>query len=264
MTRSLPPVSPRIDVSKFKIACRIVEQARDGLVSVLLTGKGEPLLYPDMITEYLSYLNFRFPLVDLQTNGIRVLALIDNIKRWHDNGLSLVCISMAHQNAMRSNQLMGIEYPRFNYWRSVDRLHDIGMPVRLNCTLLNSGVRTIDDVDQLVAKCYSHGVEQLTMREVETPDIKSYSPSAHIAVEYVRQEKPVGFSAQIHQHLVNEGAKRLLDLPHGASIWDWNGQNVCISNCLTSTTDPNDIRQIIFFPDGRIMYDWKYEGARLL
>jgi MoaA/NifB/PqqE/SkfB family radical SAM enzyme len=233
-------------------------------VSVLLTGKGEPLLFPDMISEYLEHLNFRFPLVDLQTNGIRVLALTDNIKRWHDDGLSLVCISIAHQNAMQSNQLMGIEYPRFNYWRTVDRLHDIGMPVRLNCTLLNSGVNQVADVEALIEKCHSHGVEQLTIREVELPNVSIYSPEAHEVREHVMREKPHNLIDMVAGWMVHEGATTLLRLPHGAIVYDFKGQNVCLSNCLTSVTDPNDIRQIIFFPDGRVMYDWKYEGARLL
>ncbi|KKK85560.1 hypothetical protein LCGC14_2772060, partial [marine sediment metagenome] len=47
------PVSKHINWSRFTTACRIVGQARDGLVTVLLTGKGEPMLYPEQITNYL-------------------------------------------------------------------------------------------------------------------------------------------------------------------------------------------------------------------
>jgi hypothetical protein len=60
------------------------------------------------------------------------------------------------------------------------------------------------------------------------------------------------------------GAHRLLKLPHGGIVYDVDGQNVAVTTCLTRTTDPNDIRQIIFFPDGRIAYDWQHTGARIL
>jgi hypothetical protein len=42
------------------------------------------------------------------------------------------------------------------------------------------------------------------------------------------------------------------------------GGDECIGNCLTGSTDPDNTRQIIYFPDGRIMYDWRYPGARIL
>jgi len=47
-------------------------------------------------------------------------------------------------------------------------------------------------------------------------------------------------------------------------VYDLNGQNVCLTNCLTGSSDPDNTRQIIYFPDGRIMYDWRFPGARIL
>jgi hypothetical protein len=55
-----------------------------------------------------------------------------------------------------------------------------------------------------------------------------------------------------------------MDLPHGGSVFDYRDQNVCVTNCLTGTRDPDDIRQIIFFPNGEISYDWRFKGARIL
>jgi hypothetical protein len=49
-------------------------------------------------------------------------------------------------------------------------------------------------------------------------------------------------------------------LPHGADVYDFRGQNVCLNNCLTPPNS-EEIRQIIFFPDGHLRYDWVYEGA---
>ncbi len=261
MTQTTAFNTPTINLDRFETACQIVEQARDGLVNVLLTGKGEPLLYPKMITQYLDHLNYRFPLVDLQTNGI--LLKHDLLKRWGDMGLGVVCISIAHYLPQTSNTLMGIE-AGFNFYDTIDCIHKTGLSVRLNCTMLKSGVHTFEHALKLIEHCQSFGVEQLTLREVEIPDVIKSTPQAERVREYVQSVKPHGSSEAIRGQLEVNGAVPLLHLPHGAIIYDYKGQNVCLNNCLTSTTDPNDIRQIIFFPNGQITYSWEYPGARLL
>jgi hypothetical protein len=49
-------------------------------------------------------------------------------------------------------------------------------------------------------------------------------------------------------------------------VFDYKGQNVCLSNCLTHEpyTDKSVMRNLIFFPDGHLRYDWEYQGAILL
>ncbi len=263
MTHTAACKVKRINKRRLHTACRIVEQARDGLVNVLLTGKGEPLLFPDEITEYLIELgDYRFPLIDLQTNGILLKEAADRgyLSRWVGLGLTLACVSITHWEPDHSNNLMGIDRG-FNFYEAVEVIHKAGLAARLNCTLTKSGCCTLYDVDTLINRCRREGVEQLTFREVEVPDCGDEGGAAR---EYVEKEKPVGFANQIRLHLEMKGATKLMELPHGAVIYDDAGQNVCVSNCLTSTTDPNDLRQIIYFPDGRIAYDWKYKGARIL
>jgi len=55
---------------RFKQACRIAK-ASPGMTTALITGKGEPTLWPDLITKYLDALEQYgdFPVVELQTNG---------------------------------------------------------------------------------------------------------------------------------------------------------------------------------------------------
>ena len=55
-----------------------------------------------------------------------------------------------------------------------------------------------------------------------------------------------------------------MPLPHGAIIYDWNGQNFCLNNCITSDMNPDRIRQLIYHPNGDIAYDWKHEAAVIL
>lgn len=264
MTDTKACCSASINERRFHTACRIVEQARDGLVSVLLTGKGEPLLFPMGITQYLQWLQeYRFPLVDLQTNGIllKACAAQGYLNKWAASGLTLVCLSIAHWNAEYSNNLMGIREKGYDFYEEVKRVQNVGLAARLNCTMTRSGCGTTDAALRLIDMCRDAGVEQLTLREVEMPDNAARGSSVR---EFVEREKPHDLAHTLRYHLETQGATKLMELPHGAIIYDVDGQNVCISNCLTSTTDPNDIRQIIYFPDGRIAYDWKYAAARIL
>lgn len=258
MTRSAACNAPRIDERKFNTACRVVQQARDGLVSVILTGKGEPLLFPKMISQYLDLIDFQFPIIELQTNGLLIREMQDTFRRWYDQGLNKVCISITHSDPVRSNLLMCME-EGYNFWADVLLLKQYGYVVRLNCTMLKEGVCTPEQVDRLALFASEYGVDQLTFREVDMP----HNADGEVA-EYVKQQKPHGAAKRLHHYLAMSGATPLLTLPHGGIIYDYNGQNVCISNCLTETTDPDDIRQLIFFPDGRLTYSWQYPAARLL
>jgi molybdenum cofactor biosynthesis enzyme MoaA len=264
ITASEVPKVKDFDQGRFNTACRIVEMASDGLITVLLTGKGEPMLYPKQITDYIDQINFRFPLIELQTNGTLIKDNLELLRRWRDYGLTLVCISMTHVDHIQNNSLMGIPNSggvgQYRLWETVELLQETGLNVRLNCTMLKSGIHKPVDVERVITKCAMAGVDQLTFREVEMPD---RIVNATVA-DWIKKEKPMGAINRLRHYLEMKEATKLLELPHGAIVYDVNGQNVCLSNCLTGTTDPNDIRQIIFFPDGRIAYDWRYPGARIL
>lgn len=245
---------------RFYIACDIAEKAADGLISVLLTGKGEPTLYPNQITTYLHKMGKRFPLVDLQTNGLTIAKDPDMLKHleiWRDLGLTLVCVSVADRHGDDSSRIMGGP-DDYDYWEAVDKIKGLGLACRINCTMTRDGLDGLGEVWAMISKCKSKGVDQLTLRSVARPET-SISPEA---AKWVDDNKPYADDECIYKFL--SSSKELLRLPHGASIFDVDGQNVCVNNCLTQDTNPNNIRQIIFFPDGRISYDWCYPGARIL
>lgn len=247
-----------VNWSRFETACKIVLQARDGLVNAMFTGTGEPTLYPNDIVEYLDYMGYQFPLVTLQTNGL--LLTESKLKTWAELGLTGVCISIASPSWVVSNGILGCPDQNYNYWNAVKMIHDAGLMVRLNCTMLEEGVHTPKHAEELIKKCLQNKVEQLTFREVDRPNNAADSEIK----KYVLTQKPHGAASKLWHYLEMQGASRLPDLPHGGVVFDYRDQNVCVSNCLTDTLDPNDIRQIIFFPTGEISYDWKYKGARIL
>ena len=61
-----------INFRNFEIAANLAN--RSGVDTVMLTSRGEPLLFPDQISEYLKHLKkYNFPFIELQTNGILFL-----------------------------------------------------------------------------------------------------------------------------------------------------------------------------------------------
>jgi molybdenum cofactor biosynthesis enzyme MoaA len=247
------------DKKKFKRACRIAEQMRDGLMNVILTGLGEPMLAPQQIDNYLLAMDGRFPRVDLQTNGILVKDNIEWLKLWRDRGLSLVCLSVAGTSDYLSNKTMGIKAD-YDYWKTARMLKDIGLAVRLNCTMTKNGIHTPEDAWLIIDRAANAGIDQVTFREVEMPNVVMDDKVG----KWVAANKAQGAAVRLLHHLESRGAVRLLEMPHGGVVFDYGGQNVAIANCLTRSTDPNDIRSIIYFPDGRLQYDWRYKGARIV
>ena len=99
-----------INLRNFKKTCELAKQS--GVSNVILTGKGEPLLYPDLITKYLELLeSYNFPFIELQTNGIA----LDNIdghtlQKWYDFGLTTVSLSCVDAHASDSRHIYGENY----------------------------------------------------------------------------------------------------------------------------------------------------------
>ena len=42
---------------------------------------------------------------------------------------------------------------------------------------------------------------------------------------------------------------------HGAYVYDYNGQNICVSDCLTVEPNSDEIRTLIYYADGKLMFD---------
>ena len=98
-----------INYRNLKIACRLAEKA--DVTTALITGKGEPTLYPDMISSYLAQLSQHFPLLELQTNGL-LLATPNfdvHLKQWYGLGLTTISLSVVHYEDKRNDAISTIE-----------------------------------------------------------------------------------------------------------------------------------------------------------
>jgi hypothetical protein len=200
------------------------------------------------------------------------------LKEWWAMGLTLVCLSIVHYDSKKNYEIMSPNW-YYNFWNVVDTLHRVGLSVRINCTMVKDGVDTWKQMETLIKRCKEFGVEQLTLRDVTKPEycdnevakwteehqIKLEVPGTKYADEMMRNGYHAINGTQIATYeLKHNGAVPLLKLNHGATVYDFNGQNVCLNNCITETTNPEEIRQLIFFPDGRLFFSWNFPGARIL
>jgi molybdenum cofactor biosynthesis enzyme MoaA len=251
------------NLRNFRIACRLAREA--GATTLLFTGKGEPTLFAKQISMYMGLqATQEFPLIELQTNGIIIEEKYDeyiaHLRDWYDLGMTTVSLSIAHFSPQENVKIFTNGEMKYNPWEVVNILHEVGFSVRINCVLMHGYVQHPSDVEALMDMCNVFDVEQTTVRSITRPD-KSESPEV---AKWVDEHRIDGIEQRLMAYLENDGAFRLLELPHGAVVYDWRGQNICVNNCLTSSKDPENIRQLIYFPDGKLRYDWKYKGAIIL
>ena len=254
---------PNVNWRNFKVASALAQKA--GATTAMLTGKGEPTLWPRLIEQYLKVLHNDFPLIELQTNGINLSngqISDEELYMFYAHGLTTVAISIVHWEDDKNKE---IYLPHRDAYPSliklIKRLHDIGLSVRLNCTMLRDYVGSRNEVLSLIDFARTHKVEQLTLVPVNAPINTDTEQSKWINNHHVTEDD----YAEIKYHLELTGSL-LMELPHGAAVFDYEGQNVCLSNCLNNGkyNDKSVIRNLIFFPDGHLRYDWEHSGATLL
>ncbi len=265
-----------INLNKFKIACKIASSS-PGLTTALLTGKGEPTLYPEMISLFLHSLNKygNFSVIELQTNGIGIAngrVTKERLIEWREMGLCTIAISVVHYNRVKNAEIYcrGDRDKHYYLFDLVKYLHDLDFSVRICCMMLEGYIDDEISINTFIRYANQNEVEQLTFRPIVAPEESKNKEIFNWVVEHsLPEDKESLLFDSIKQ---NHRATKLLDLPFGAEVYGVQlegmakEQNVCISNCLTETTNPEEARQLIFFPEGRgrIGYSWVHEGATIL
>ena len=274
------PKERSINLRNFKKAAMLADRA--GTTTVLMTGKGEPTLYPDEVSHYLYLLqDYPFPLIELQTNGLSMGRLAvshymgvekDNnwsqglsavhLNNWHTLGLNTIALSVVG-TVQQHNAKVYLGDPDADYpplAATIRYLHQIGFTVRLCVMMMNGGVGSPNWVRRTIEFCREHRVEQLTLRplrrphQTSSPDASAYVNRYGLGQDQIRDIRLA----------VAEIGTPLISLMHGAEVYDVDGQNVCLSDCLTIDPSNGDIRTLIFYSNGRLTHDWQYKGAVLL
>ena len=261
--QGVSPKADSINWRNFDIACDLALST--GVTNVLLTSKGEPTLWPELVDQYLVGLRkYEFPLVDLQTNGLRLaeLAKAGWLHRWYEKRLTTVALSIVSEDAEENRQIYTPHldsYPPLG--EQIRILHDIGFSVRLTVMMTKGRIDRLDRVLDMVAFARSHGVEQLTIRPIYAED-----SSIDLKVgEWTRANTIDDKSLKQISDYFEANGTHILTLQHGAPVYDYDGQNVCLTDCLTIHPDETEeARQLIFFPDGHLRYAWQYPGAIII
>jgi len=254
---------PGVNWNNFKKACQL---AKINLVNtVLITGKGEPLLYPDEITDFLERLDkYHFPIIELQTNalvlGRNFNGYKEKLKLWREKGLSTFVISLVHYKDERNKEIYAPNGIYFKLTELIKNLHVNGFSIRLNCILVKDYIDSVEEVKNLIRFCSENKVEQLTLKPVEVPERiqnETVTKNTRKMLLSKNSEKNI-------QKFLEKNAIRLRTLDFGGVVYDYQSQNVCMTDCLTHKPYSEDLRQLIFFPDGHLRYDWRYAGAILI
>ena len=253
--------APLVNWRNFDKACRLAELL--GTTSVLLTGKGEPTLFPDQITHFLVQLDeYNFPIIELQTNGLLFEddKYDDYLKEWYDRGLTFIALSVVHYDYKVNKSVYTPNGKYMDLEKVIEKLHRFGFSVRLSCTMIKGGIDSFMSFKNMVAKSHEWEVEQLSIRKLSYPDV---SEDAGVLKWCAMNEVSEAQHVEIEQYLESQGTK-LMTFEWGATVYDLNDQNVAITNALTFNQEKDDLRQLIFFPDGRLRYDWQRKGAILI
>lgn len=254
-----------INWRNLKIAGNLAN--RSGIDTVMLTSRGEPTLFPEQITEYLKHLKeFQFPFVELQSNCIPISLNKEKyekyLKEWYEDGLTTITISVVsnrpeiNKKIYMPNSDEYIDLPDL-----IKYLHSFGFSLRLTCVCCKDMMDTIDKVEEFINFAKENKVEQVTLRPVND-EFRRKSAEEWIKENKLTDEQKL----KIKEFLEKKGTK-LLELERIGTIYDVNGQNVCLSlplNKNTRDTNPENARNLIFFQDGHIRYEWEMEGGILL
>ena len=103
-------------------------------------------------------------------------------------------------------------------------------------------------------------MEQLTLRPVnKAENTKDPDTNLQIAQSQLGREQLEAIVAHIEKN-----GTPLLNLLHNARVYDFRGQNLCLTDSLTKDANSSELRSLIFYSTGEVTYDWQYPGAIIL
>lgn len=252
---------PEVNWRNFRKASQL---ARDGGCSTaMITSKGEPTIFPEQITRFLEeLLPFNFPITELQTNGLLIAdgkVTDEHLQKWYDLGLTTIAISVVHYDRAKNKSIYTPHREYLDLPALIAKLKKFKFTVRLATVMVKGYLDSVEEVKTMISFATTNGVDQLTFRPVTKPEKSEHEgiykwTTAHA----VDDQLMVDCNAYL-----SENGSEILELAHGATVYDIGGQNVCMTNCLTVQPKSEEMRQIIFYPDGATRYAWQFAGARL-
>lgn len=243
---------------KLEKACGFAQN--NGVSTLFLTGKGEPFLNLEDCYEILSIGSKYFSIMEIQTNGS--LCTESNLTKLMEQGLTTLAISISHPNPTKNAALIGLDEV-VDYHKISKIANNLGLVIRISFNISNFWEDNDMSVMDWVKKILSDttiDVHQYTFRKLGLPpstDIPEYSRISKWIKKYMITDK------QINDYIKKHGTF-LRQLNWGATIYDVNGFSVAIVECLQKPGYSEDeIRSIIFMPNGHVYTSWEKTGSIL-
>jgi molybdenum cofactor biosynthesis enzyme MoaA len=258
-----------IDWNRFNLA---FEYAKNGEVqTAMITGKGEPTLFPDQIYGYLEHLlqeeatqSYKIPSKELQTNGIvfekRKIENESRIREWKKLGLDTIAISVVHFEPEKNRQIyLPYSNSYINLADLMQNLNDYGLKTRLALIMVKGFIDTPDAVGEFLDFAKKNNCEQITIRPVNKPE----NPTNQSVYSWTANHQIDPDQLLNIQNYLEANSMLIKVFSFGGKLYDYQGMTVCFTNSLTKDVDDKNMRQLIFYPNGTIATDWTKE-AKLL
>jgi molybdenum cofactor biosynthesis enzyme MoaA len=250
------PSLPRFDEAfEYAIA--------EGISTVIITGKGEPTLFPEQITAYLRAIrrhNFGGS-VELQTNGIGIAdhrdRMDDHLGLWRELGLERIAVSIVHWESERNREIYrphSDAFPDLAALIGFLRSRPYLFSVRLTCVALNGYIDSADAVESLIAFTRNAGVDQLTLRPVAAAENALDPETARFARSHALSADQL---KEIRTYLEQNG-RIVRRAAYGGMFYDLGGIRVALTACLTKDASAAR-RHALYFPDGSLRMNWESE-----
>jgi len=251
----------KINWRNFRKSCVLAQTNK--VTSVIITGKGEPTLYPEQITQFLENLaTFEFPVIELQTNALLLeeSQYLHYLKKWYALGLTIISISITHYSHKKNKELIVQNSNYINLENVIKKLHELGFSVRLSCTMIRGYIDNVNEVKEMINYAKNLKVEQLSLRKLAYPYEAENSDILNWTKKHIIKKKEIDKIT----NFLEKNAHKLMTLENGSVVYDLNGQNVSLTDALSIMPKSDNLRQIIFFPDGHLRFDWQFGGATLI
>src|SRR5688572_15623882 len=145
---------PEVNWRNFRKACQL---SRDGgCTTAMITSKGEPTLFPDQITKFLTEMvPYKFPIIEMQTNGLLIAegkrVTDEHLKQWYELGLTTIAISVVSYDPEKNRKIYVPYKDKYiDLAALIKKLHDFGYSVRLTTIMAKDLIDSVDEVQKMI------------------------------------------------------------------------------------------------------------------
>jgi len=248
------PFALAIMLLKWRKVVKFAEKA--GVESILLSGKGEPLLNKDAVFTILNWFK-DFP-CELQTNGRFLNSNQDVVTKLRQEGLDIVAISVDTLAEIKS------------YTELIRNINANNMITRV-CLNVSSILtkeinylqkNTIEYWEYLAEHLNKVGVRQLLVRNITIPKNTVSTPLSDQTKEWVTNNTSTNLFNSLYTAMRCKG-RQIRKTIYNIPIFDYNGVSVLFSDYCIEENNEDIMRSLVFHEDGHVYTLWNSKASIL-